>query len=192
MWCTTFNIDYHVEVERHPYSVPYQLLHEQVEARYTATTVELFYKGRPLTSHRRRYDGQPSTKPEHMPSAHRAHAEWTPSRLIRWAEKTGPATGRLVAEILQRRPHPEQGYRACLGIMRLGRKYGDGRLDAACARAAALSSYSYHTVKNILTSGPGPPAPGAAARDDPDAHARQHPRCRLPTRRPPPRRTHAD
>ena len=146
------NIDYHVEVARHPYSVPYQLIHERVEARYTTTTIELFYKGRPLTSHRRRYDGQPSTKPEHMPSAHRAHAEWTPSRLIRWGEQTGPATGRLVAEILQRRPHPEQGYRACLGIMRLGRTHGDARLDAACARAVALGSYSYHTVKNILTS----------------------------------------
>ena len=147
------NIDYHVEVDHHPYSVPYQLIHELVEARSTTTTVELFYKGRRITAHRRRYDGQPSTKPEHMPSAHRAHAEWTPSRLIRWAEKTGPATGRLVAEILRRRPHPEQGYRACLGIMRLGRKYGDARLDAACARAVALGSYRYRTVDNILGAG---------------------------------------
>ena len=77
----------------------------------------------------------------------------TPSRLIRWAEQTGPATGRLVAEILQRRPHPEQGYRACLGIMRLGRQYGAARLDAACARAVAVGSYRYQTVKNILASG---------------------------------------
>ena len=146
------NIDYHVEVARHPYSVPYQLIHELVEARYTATTVALYYKGRRLTSHRRRYDGQPSTKPEHMPSAHRAHAEWTPSRLIHWAEQTGPATGRLVAEILDRRPHPEQGYRACLGIMRLGRKYGDARLEAASTRAVALGSYRYRTVDNILAA----------------------------------------
>ena len=144
------NIDYHVEVDRHPYSVPYQLIHELVEARYTTTTVELFYKERRITSHRRRYAGQPSTTPE--PRAHRAHAEWTPSRLIRWAEQTGPATGRLVAEILQRRPHPEQGYRACLGIMRLGRTYGDARLEAASARAVALGSYRYRTVKNILAS----------------------------------------
>ena len=147
------NIDYHVQVARHPYSVPYQLIHELVEARSTTTTVELYYKGRRITSHRRRYDGQPSTKPEHMPRAHRAHAEWTPSRLIRWAEQTGPATGRLVAEILRSRPHPEQGYRACLGIMRLGRRYGDARLEAASARALALRSYRYHTVKNILASG---------------------------------------
>ena len=147
------NIDYHVEVARHPYSVPYQLIHEQVEARFTTTTVELFYKGRRITSHRRRYDGQPSTKPEHMPRAHRAHAEWTPSRLIRWAERTGPATGQLVAELLRRRPHPEQGYRACLGIMRLGRQYGDARLEAASARAVTLGSYRYRTLQNILAAG---------------------------------------
>ena len=146
------NIDYHIDVERHPYSVPYQLLHEHVEARYTTSIVEIFYKGRRITSHRRRYDHQPSTKLEHMPSAHRAHAEWTPSRLIRWAEKTGPATGELVAEILRSRPHPEQGYRACLGIMRLGRRYGAERLEAASTRATQLHSPSYRTVKNILAS----------------------------------------
>ena len=146
------NIDYHIEVERHPYSVPYQLVHEQVEARYTASVVEIYYKGRRLDSHTRRYDHQPSTKPEHMPSSHRAHAEWTPSRLIHWAEKTGPATGRLVAGILRSRPHPEQGYRACLGLMRLGRSYGAERLEAACTRADHLRSYSYRTVKNILAS----------------------------------------
>ena len=146
------NIDYHVEVERHPYSVPYQLIHEEVEVRYTASIVEVFYKGRRLDSHARRYDHQPSTKSEHMPSSHRAHAEWTPSRLIHWAEKTGPATGRLVEGILRSRPHPEQGYRACLGLMRLGRRYGAERLETASARAERLRSYSYGTVKNILAS----------------------------------------
>jgi len=146
------NIDYHIEVERHPYSVPYQLIGEELEARYTASVVEIYYKGRRLDSHTRRYDHQPSTKAEHMPSSHRAHAEWTPSRLIHWAEKTGPAAGRLVAGILKSRPHPEQGYRACLGLMRLGRSYGAERLEAACARAEHLRSYSYRTVKNILAS----------------------------------------
>jgi transposase len=146
------NIDYHVEVERHPYSVPYQLIHESVEVRYTASIVEVYFKGRRIASHSRRYDHQPSTLPEHMPSSHRAHAEWTPSRLIHWAEKTGPATGRLVAGILRSRPHPEQGYRACLGLMRLGRRYGPERLEAASTRAEHLRSYSYRTVKNILAS----------------------------------------
>ena len=87
--------------------MPFQLLREQVEVRYTTTTVEVFFKGRRVSSHPRRYDGQPATVAEHMPSAHRAHAEWTPSRLIRWAEKVGPATGELVARILESRPHPE-------------------------------------------------------------------------------------
>jgi transposase len=146
------NIDYHVEVDHHPYSVPYQLIGEEIEARYTSSVVEIYYKGRRLVSHVRRYDRQPSTLPEHMPSSHRAHAEWTPSRLIRWAEKSGPATGRLVAGILKSRPHPEQGYRACLGLMRLGRHYGPERLEAASARAERLRSYSYRTVKNILAS----------------------------------------
>jgi hypothetical protein len=125
------NIDYHIEVDRHPYSVPFQLLGEQLEARFTSTIIEVYYKGRRLLSHRRRYDGQPSTVAEHMPSSHRAHAEWTPSRLILWAEKTGPATGRVVAGILKSRPHPEQGYRAC---------------------PEHLRAFSYTTVKNILAS----------------------------------------
>jgi transposase len=149
----TVNIDYHVEVEHHYYSVQHPLLGEKVEARWTNSTVAIYYKGKRITSHRRSYvRGGHTTKAEHMPRSHRAHAEWTPSRLIRWAAKTGPATGRLVAEILRRRPHPEQGYRACLGIMRLGRRYGTERLDAACHRAEHLRSYSYRTVKNILSS----------------------------------------
>jgi transposase len=146
------NIDYHIDVEHHPYSVPYQLGQQEVEARYTSSVVEIYHNGRRLVSHPRRYDHQPSTLPEHMPSAHRAHAEWSPSRLIHWAEKTGPATGRVVAGILKSRPHPEQGYRACLGLMRLGRRYGAARLEAACERAEHLRSYSYRTVKNILSS----------------------------------------
>jgi hypothetical protein len=88
-----------------------------------------------------------------MPHAHRAHAEWTPSRLIAWAAKTGPATAQLVSDILASRPHPEQGYRACLGVLRLGKRYGAARLEAACARALHLGAPRYRTVQNILTSG---------------------------------------
>ena len=146
------NIDYHVELDRHLYSVPYQLVREQVEVRYTAATVEVIFKGRRVASHPRRHDRRTSTVAEHMPSAHRAHAEWTPSRLIGWAEKVGPATARLVTRILES-PHPEQGYRTVLGIMRLGRRHGDARLDAASARALAIGSYHYRTVKNILAAG---------------------------------------
>jgi transposase len=146
------NIDYHVEVARHLYSVPYQLVGQLLEARYTSTIVEIYNKGRRLESYPRRYDRGATTRAEHMPSSHRAHAEWTPSRLVHWAEKTGPACGRVVAGILRSRPHPEQGYRACLGLMRLGKRYGAGRLEAACERAEHLRSYSYRTVKNILAS----------------------------------------
>jgi transposase len=118
----------------------------------THATVEVFLKGRRVASHARLTGrGRFATDVAHMPRAHRAHAEWTPSRLIGWAEQTGPATGRLVAGILERRPHPEQGYRACLGLMRLGRTHGMDRLDAACARAERLRSYSYRTVEHILT-----------------------------------------
>ncbi len=148
------NIDYHVEVDKNYYSVPYQLVGELLEARFTPMIVEVYFKSRRVASHRRLSGrGQASTLPEHMPSSHRAHAEWTPSRIIRWAEKTGPATGRLVAEILSRYRHPEQGYRACLGILRLGKRYGSERLEAAAARAEGLRSYSYRTIKNILSSG---------------------------------------
>jgi transposase len=148
------NIDYHIDVEHNLYSVPHQLVHERVEARVTSTTVEVFFQGRRVTSHARLIGrGRCSTHPEHMPSAHRAHAEWTPSRLIGWAEKTGPATARVVQAILASRPHPEQGYRACLGLLRLGRARGADRLEAACVRADRLGAHSYRTIKNILASG---------------------------------------
>jgi len=148
------NIDYHIEVAHNYYSVPYQLVHQRVEARLTATTVEVFLKGRRIASHCRLTGrGQVSTQPEHMPHAHRAHAEWTPSRLIAWAAKTGPATAQVVTDILASRPHPEQGYRACLGVLRLGKRYGRERLEAACARAAQLGAPRYRTVQNILATG---------------------------------------
>ena len=148
------NIDYHVEVENNLYSVPYQLIHEKVEARVTASVVEVLFKGKRVASHpRKKGKGHYSTNPEHMPRSHREHLEWTPSRLLHWAEQSGRATGRLVAGILESRPHPEQGFRSCLGVMRLGSRWGSERLEAACARAEALSSYSYRTVKNILSAG---------------------------------------
>jgi transposase len=148
------NIDYHIEVAHNYYSVPSQLVHQRVEARLTTATVEVFLKSRRVTSHRRLTGrGQASTQPEHMPHAHRAHAEWTPSRLIAWAAKTGLATAQVVTDILATRPHPEQGYRACLGLLRLGQRYGPERLEAACARAAQLGASRYRTVQNILATG---------------------------------------
>ncbi|MBD3337327.1 MAG: IS21 family transposase [Candidatus Eisenbacteria bacterium] len=150
----TVNIDYHVEVDRNYYSVPYQLLGEKLEARVTRTTVEIFFKSRRVASHQRlRGRGRHVTDRRHMPASHRAHAEWTPSRIISWAAKTGPATAALVTKIIESRPHPEQGYRASLGIMRLGKGHGTDRLEAACRRALQLRAYNYRTIKNILRSG---------------------------------------
>jgi transposase len=146
------NIDYHVEVDRHYYSVPYQLKGAVVAARITATTVELLFKGKRVASHvRSSVPFTHTTLPEHMPESHRRYLEWTPSRIVTWAEKSGSSTGTLVKEIMERKPHPEQGFRSCLGIIRLGRHYGSERLNAACARALLMRAYSYKSVKSILT-----------------------------------------
>lgn len=145
------NIDYHVEIDRHYYSVTYQLKGETVDARITASTVEIFFKGKRVASHPRSVlAGRHTTVSSHMPESHKRYLEWTPSRIIRWAEKTGPSTAALVKEIMERRPHPEQGFRSCLGIIRLGRRYGEGRLEAACARAFFMKAYSYRSVESIL------------------------------------------
>jgi len=148
------NIDYHVEVDHHYYSVPFQLLHEVLEARVSGTTVEVFRKGERVAAHARSLErGRHTTRPEHMPKAHQQHQEWTPSRLIQWGQSMGPRTAELVAAILADRPHPEQGYRSCLGILRLARHYGAERLEAACARALAARARSYRHVETILKNG---------------------------------------
>ncbi len=148
------NIDYHVTIDKHYYSVPYQLVKQQLEARVTARTVEIFNKGKRVASHRRSYrQGQHTTVNAHMPKAHREYAEWTPARLVRWAGETGPATAKLVEKILTSRPHPQHGFRACLGIMRLGKRYGTQRLEAASRRALAIGSCSYKSVESILKNG---------------------------------------
>ena len=150
----TVNVDYHVEVERHYYSVPYQLVGEHVDVRISASTIEIFHRGRRVASHlRSATHGHHTTDAAHMPAAHRRYAEWTPGRIVRWAEQTGPATAALAAEILRSRPHPEQGFRSCLGILRLGRRYGPERLEAAAARALAVHGYSYRSVESILKTG---------------------------------------
>ena len=157
------NIDYHVEVDRHWYSVPYQLVGERCDIRVTAGIVEVLHRGRRVSSHRRSaQQGRFTTLSEHMPEAHRRHAEWTPGRIVAWAARTGPATGALVDAIMASRPHPEQGFRSCLGIMRLGRRYGDERLEAAAARALAIRALSYRSVESILKNGlDGLPLPGS-------------------------------
>jgi transposase len=147
------NIDYHVEFDRHYYSVPYVLVGEAVDLRVTASVVEVFSRGRRVASHVRSSPGGFTTDPAHMPESHRRHAQWTPSRVVAWAEATGPSTATLVGEAMARRPHPEQGFRSCLGIIRLGKRHGAGRLEAACARALSAHAYSYKSVESILKLG---------------------------------------
>ncbi len=107
-----------------------------------------------------------------MPTAHREYVEWTPQRLVRWAQKTGPSAAALVEIILSSRPHPQQGFRVCLGIMRLGKEYGEERLEAACQRALYINASSYRSVKSILKNGLDKrPLPEPAVPSDPIEHA---------------------
>lgn len=145
------NIDYHIAFADHFYSVPFSHVHEEVWLRATAQTIEVFLRGRRIAMHARsREIGRHTTVAEHMPSSHRAHAEWTPTRILGWAEKMGPATHELCAAILGERRHPEQGFRSCLGILRLEKRYGRDRLEAACARAVLFKARSYKSVESIL------------------------------------------
>ena len=150
------NLDYHVEFHRGFFSVPHALVHERVEIRSTAASLEVFHRGQRVALHRRPTYFAPggySTIPEHMPKSHRQHLEWTPTRLIHWGESVGPKTGELIEAILEDRPHPEQGYRSCLGILRLAKQYGNERLEAACARAVLVHARSYRHVQSILKNG---------------------------------------
>jgi transposase len=151
-WCMPrVNIDYHVVYDDHYYSVPHGLLHELVDLRATEKTVEIFFRHKRVASYPRSYEKhQATTLTEHMPSSHRAHAEWTPSRILEWMKKTGPSAAALGEEILRRRPHPEQGFRSCLGIIRLGERYGTERLERACARAVRHRAFSFRSVEAIL------------------------------------------
>jgi transposase len=145
------NIDYHIEVDDHYYSVPYQLVKESVEVRFTPTTLEVLFKNRRVASHARSYrKGSFTTLKEHMPKAHQQSLDWTPSRIIRWAQQLGPHTENLVTQILQRKPHPQQGFRSCLGIIRLGKIYSKERLEAACAYAISIQGFFYKSVQSIL------------------------------------------
>jgi len=149
----TANIDYHIEIDGHFYSVPYQLVRKQVEIRLTASVVDVLYKGRRLAIHQRSYrKGKFTTVDEHRPKSHQRYLEWTPSRIISWAEKTGPSTAKLVETIMSAKPHPEQGFRSCLGILSLGKKYSAERLEAASERALHIRAHSYKSVKSILQS----------------------------------------
>lgn len=144
-------IDYHVEVQGFFYSVPHTLIREQVDTRATTRTIEVFHRGKRVAAHARRYGGpRHGTEPEHMPSAHRRYAEWTPERFLRQARCIGPNTEALILAVLARRPHPEQGFRTCLGVLRLFRGLEAVRAETVSARAIEVGALSYASVASIL------------------------------------------
>jgi len=148
------HIDYHVEVERHLYSVPFRLIHERLDIRLTATTFEAFFKGERVAAHARNYvPGGRTTLPEHMPPSHQKHLEWTPSRIISWAGTIGPSMAHLVKKIMDDRPYPEHGYRACMGVLQLAKHYPPSRAEAAALRAVQFNTCSFKSFKNILLKG---------------------------------------
>jgi transposase len=147
----TVGLDYHVEVGKHYYSAPHNLLREKVWVRLTARTVEIFHQGQRVAAHvRTSGNRQHTTIPDHMPASHRRHSEWSPERLKAWAAKIGPNTATLIEVILRDRSHPEQGFRSCLGIMRLAKPHGPEALEAACERALTIGARSYSSVHSIL------------------------------------------
>jgi transposase len=161
-------IDYHVDVERHYYSVPHRFAKEQVEVRLTARSVEIFAKGERIAVHMRGSgNGKHTTTPEHMPASHRRYAGWTVERIRRDTAAIGPATAALCALILEERSHPEQGFRACLGIVRLVKAFGQERVDAACARALEIGARTYGSVRSILDNNLDRQAAPQRAADSP-------------------------
>ena len=145
------SIDYHVEIDKHYYSAPHRLMRQELEARVTLATVELFHRGGRVASHlRSNVPHKYTTLPEHMPSSHRRYRDWTHERIQRDAAKIGPQAAALVDLILRSKPHPEQGFRSCVGIVRLIRRYPVERVEAACARALALNTRSFTSVAAIL------------------------------------------
>jgi transposase len=148
------HIDYHVDIEGHYYSVPYRLVKQQLDARITENTIEVFNKGERVASHLRSWlKGHHTTLDAHRPEAHRHYGDWSPERFISWAEKIGSATCQVITVVLQERRHPEQGYRSCLGILRLAKAYSDARLEAACMRALLLGTCRYKSIESILKHG---------------------------------------
>ena len=146
-------IDYHIAIDQRFYSVPHNLVGQVLTVRVTATTIEVLHKGQRVASHPRHGHSRYATEATHMPKAHRAHREWSPGRFLDWAKSIGPCTAQVIEHQLTDRPHPEHGYRACLGLLKLSRGYGKPRLEAACERALTIHSASYKSVASILKQG---------------------------------------
>jgi transposase len=160
------HLDYHLEVEGHFYSVPHRFVRQAVDVRLTTSTVEVFHKGERIAAHRRSArKGSHTTLAEHMPKAHQHHLEWTPGRFLNWAQTIGPATCRLVHHLLEHRAHPEQGYRSCLGLLQLAKRYSAPRLEVACQKAISLGAFTRRSVASILAHGLDQTEAPASPRD---------------------------
>ena len=147
-------IDYHIDVERHYYSVPHQLIKQKLWVRITARTVEVFHQGQRVAAHARTSGNrQHSTVRDHMPPNHRVRSDWTPDVIRTGAARIGPHVATFVALLMEKRRHPEQAYRACLGVLKLARSFGNDRLDRACERALEINAYSYSSLHSILKNG---------------------------------------
>jgi transposase len=146
-------IDYHIEIDKRLYSVPHALVGVKLDVRVTDTSVEVMHKGQRVALHPRHGKGRFVTLTEHMPKSHQAHQNWSPGRFLNWATDIGPATLDVVQRQLKDRPHPEHGYRACLGLLNLSRRYSRDRLEQACSRALAINSASYQSISSILKQG---------------------------------------
>jgi len=147
-------LDYHVAIDRHYYSVPCQLLKKELWARLTARTIEVFHVGQRVASHvRTSGNGQHSTQRDHMPAHHKFREDWTPQRIQARAARVGPNVAIFAEVVMRERKHPEQGYRTCLGVIRLADKFGRDRLDAACRRALEINARSYSSLQSILKNG---------------------------------------
>jgi len=145
--------DYHVEFKSFSYSVPHGLIRSQVDIRATARMIEIFHRGKRIAVHQRRYGGPRfGTDPEHMPSAHRRYAEWTPDRFRRCAASIGPETEGLITAILASRPHPQQGFRTCLGVLRLYRDIPRERAEAVSARAVEIGGLTCKTITALIAT----------------------------------------
>lgn len=166
-------IDYHVAFEGHNYSAPHRLGGESVDLRCSAAAIEIFHRGERVAVHpRSTRQGGYTTEPGHRPHSHQQHLDWSPQRMIRWASQSGPSTAAVVEEILRTKPHPEQGYRACLGIIRIGKRYSPERLEAASKRALEIRGVSYRSIESILKNGldQQPPAEAQATLSLPQEH----------------------
>lgn len=147
------HIDYHVELEGHYYSVPYQFIGKEIALRFTLNRMECWYQGKQIALHVRNYQkGKHTTVADHMPASHRKHLEWTPGRFLNWSAQIGTATLRLVKHLLESKPHPEQGFRSCLGLLSLSKRFGDARLEKACDYAWQIGTKTRRSVESILQS----------------------------------------